>query len=486
MKHEWIDIAQGVHRSLWIRCILSMGLIACLVLSSYVVFTHRIERQRFDSAVINVSGRQRMLSQRIAVMTMRYVTSDAQSRSRIKVALTDAVQLMSSSHHALTRGKMKTSEAAHRHYFEAPVALDREVATYLNHANTILQLKPAQFDINHPSVVAILNMSETTLLKKLDQVVRIYELEANQKIKALERIEFYLALVMLALLVGIVVLILRPMINDVACAIDRSERAGEAMSQYILELQASQQQLEHEARQREAAQHASKTKSHFLANVSHELRTPLNAIIGYSEILIEDFETQDEYVAQDLTKIHSSAKHLLSLINDLLDISKVEAGRMELSASRFMLQPFIEHVAQTARPLMLKNNNTLVIQSNHAQIEIQTDRQRLFQALLNLISNAAKFTHDGTVTLNVELDSKWLRVDVIDTGIGMSEQVQQKIFEPFTQANAETSHQFGGTGLGLKITQDLAAMLGGAIEVTSVPGHGSTFSLRVKRELQIT
>ena len=396
-----------------------MGLIAILVLSSYLIFMHRIERQRFDSAVINVSGRQRMLSQRIAVMTLRYVTADAQKRPAIKVELADAVQLMSSSHNTLTRGEMKTSEVAHRHYFDAPVALDRGVATYLKHAKTVLKLAPEQLSAGHPSVVAILSMSQSALLKKLDRAVHIYEHEANQKIQNLERIELYLTIAMLALLIGIVLLILRPMINDVASAIDRSERAGEAMSQYILDLQTSQQQLEYESKQREAAQHASQAKSHFLANVSHELRTPLNAIIGYAEMLIEDFEEQDALVTQDLNKIHSSAKHLLSLINDLLDISKVEAGRMELSTSQFMLQPFIEHLAQTARPLMLKNNNTLVVQSNHAQVELHTDRQRLFQALLNLLSNAAKFTHDGTVTLTVNVDAQWLCVDVMDTGVGM-------------------------------------------------------------------
>jgi PAS domain S-box-containing protein len=237
---------------------------------------------------------------------------------------------------------------------------------------------------------------------------------------------------------------------------------------------------------KEAAEAANLAKSQFLANMSHELRTPLNAIIGYSEILQEDALNlgEDEFVI-DLEKIHHAGHHLLGLINDILDLSKIEAGRMELILEVFDLSAAIKQVTTTVEPLFLRNTNRLNIECTANIGSIKSDQTKLIQILLNLLSNAAKFTRDGTVTLSVERiknqENSWdydcLIFQCTDTGIGMTAEQVQKLFQPFTQADASTTRKYGGTGLGLAIAQKYAEMLGGEITVKSEFGKGSTFTL---------
>ncbi|MCL4818816.1 MAG: response regulator [Vicinamibacteria bacterium] len=238
---------------------------------------------------------------------------------------------------------------------------------------------------------------------------------------------------------------------------------------------------------KEAAEQANRTKSAFLANMSHELRTPLNAIIGYSEMLQEEAEDvgQDDFVP-DLKKIHSAGKHLLALINDILDLSKIESGKMELFIEDFEVSQLVGDVKSTIAPLIEKNANTLVVKVPADVGRMHADITRLRQVLFNLLSNASKFTERGQVTLEAvaEQDAHgvdWLRFSVSDTGIGLTPEQLGKLFQAFVQADASTSRKYGGTGLGLVISRRFCQMMGGDITVTSDYGHGSCFTVRVPR-----
>ena len=232
------------------------------------------------------------------------------------------------------------------------------------------------------------------------------------------------------------------------------------------------------------SQEANQHKSLFLANMSHELRTPLNAIIGYSEMLHEEaMELGEEEFTSDLSKISSSGQHLLSLINDILDVSKIEAGKMELYCEDFNLAMLIEEVSSTIQPLLDKNSNGLQVTISDFNINMHTDITKLRQSLLNLLSNASKFTAHGQISLAISKLSvrkeAWIKIDVKDSGIGMEKEHLENLFAPFTQADSSTTRNFGGTGLGLNISKHFCEMLGGNISVTSEPLAGSTFSISI-------
>ncbi|MFI5234770.1 MAG: response regulator [Gemmatimonadales bacterium] len=239
------------------------------------------------------------------------------------------------------------------------------------------------------------------------------------------------------------------------------------------------------------AESANQAKSRFLANMSHELRTPLNAIIGYSEMLKEDAEDRGnrEYAA-DLEKIRSSGKHLLALINDVLDLSKVEAGKMELYLETFDVRPLLEEVRTTVQPLIAQKANTLKVEVAADIGAVRADLTKVRQMLLNLLSNATKFTNKGAIHLTVSraTSSSWAGQDILfavrDEGIGMTPEQQSRLFEAFSQAEASTTRRFGGTGLGLAITRHFCEMMGGRIDVASTPGVGSTFTIRIPEDVE--
>jgi signal transduction histidine kinase len=232
----------------------------------------------------------------------------------------------------------------------------------------------------------------------------------------------------------------------------------------------------------------SRYKSEFLANMSHELRTPLNAIIGYSEMLQEEAaDLGYEDFTPDLQKINASGKHLLALINDILDLSKIEAGRMDLYLETFDLAGMIHDVETTVQPLVEKNANTLMVQCADNLGTMRADLTKVRQALFNLLSNACKFTQQGAVALEVtrqaEDGTEWITFRVSDTGIGMTSAQMGKLFQAFSQAEASTARQYGGTGLGLAITKRFCQMMGGDVTVESEVGKGATFTIWLPTEV---
>ncbi len=231
-----------------------------------------------------------------------------------------------------------------------------------------------------------------------------------------------------------------------------------------------------------ALERASRAKSLFVANMSHELRTPLNAIIGYSEILQDEAgDLGCEAIVPDLQKIRSAGRHLLALINDILDLSKIEAGKMELFLEPIDLTTLVDDVAATIRPMIEARGNVLNVSIAAGPTAMYSDATKVRQALLNLLSNAAKFTERGQITLAIAPQPTWVEFRVTDTGIGMSPDQLERLFQDFVQADSSTTRRFGGTGLGLAISRRFCQMLGGDIAVESTVGCGSTFAIRLPR-----
>ena len=239
-------------------------------------------------------------------------------------------------------------------------------------------------------------------------------------------------------------------------------------------------EIQNKSRQLEMA---SEHKSQFVANMSHELRTPLNAIIGLTEMMVTNAARFGTEKAQEpLRRVHAAGTHLLGLINQVLDLSKIEAGKLELNPQMVQLAPLIDEVIGTARQLVEQNKNRLALETEENLGALTVDPMRLRQILLDLLSNACKFTKQGDVTLRARRlvdGGDWIELAVADSGIGMTAEQLGKLFQEFTQADASTAQRFGGTGLGLAISRKLARMMGGDVTVTSEAGKGSVFTVRL-------
>ena len=260
-------------------------------------------------------------------------------------------------------------------------------------------------------------------------------------------------------------------------AIVQTERAATQLEAAVAE----------EAKARLAAEQAtaaSAAKSSFLATMSHELRTPLNAILGYSELVLETLRDRggdDDEIAVDIRRVHTAGRHLLGLITDILDLSRIEASKLELSLVEFDPATMLRELVEIFHPLALRNDDTLALDAPETLGTAYHDETRIRQVVINLVGNAIKFTRDGRVTLRGRCGDDWLEFVVEDTGIGIAPDKIDTIFEPFTQVDASTTRRYEGSGLGLAVCRKLVELLGGTIVARSVPGRGSTFTVRMPR-----
>lgn len=318
-------------------------------------------------------------------------------------------------------------------------------------------------------------------------VIEIYT-DVTQLVHAMQATQIELFVYAFGVLF-VVYLVLLLFVRRADSAIKLHSREREEHLHQIKELNASIDQSLRDATRdlviaRDEAVRANEVKSSFLANMSHELRTPLNAVIGYSEFILESTDVvHDHAVRADVGKINQAGRNLLLLVNDILDMSRIEAGKMELNPVAVMIEPFIPELRDIVKPLVDARGNVLDIFHDPSATAIYADRLRLQQVMLNLIGNAAKFTAHGRIGVAFRAcvvdQRRWIEISVSDTGIGMSNVELAKLFEAFTQANVSISERYGGTGLGLTISRQLCLLMGGDITVTSRPGEGSVFTVRL-------
>ncbi len=330
--------------------------------------------------------------------------------------------------------------------------------------NRYLLLVVAIFSGVFAVVISVINrLLKTTVIKPLGQLNKlIRDISLGQRVNLSDGSDDAMAL------------------GNLTTRTDEPGQLARAFEHMANEVVLREQSLSHA---KESAEAATQAKSDFLANMSHELRTPLNAIIGYSEMLAEEADNLSKEDAQtDLYRIQGAGKQLLTLINSVLDLSKIESGRMELFIEEFSISFLIEQVVDMLTPLVQKKGNKLIVHHETDIDLIMADRSKVHQSLLNLLSNANKFTQDGTIALtikeSIEANQPWIDFIVTDTGIGMTSEQQQKIFDAFAQADNSTTREFGGTGLGLTITKQFANMMGGDVIVESQSDKGSQFTLR--------
>ncbi len=461
MTDETDIVIELTHKRIVRSYRIALSLVACVVISIAGITTHLLSDQETSAALINVAGKQRALSQRIALFTMELSVIRESERTTILQSLMRSIDEMDHAHQALLHGNPLRqlpnlrSDTLKKMYYEAPLFLDKQVAEYLANARQILRLPPDQITQDHQLVQALVSQANQRILDSLDAAVTQYQHESEEYTRFLYDAVVILSVAALLLLAAVAIFVLKPAVDYVSQA-----------HRKLIEL--------------------NKLKGDFLANMSHEIRTPMNGIFGMTELLLESSlnQRQQQYVRT----LQNSADHLLGLINDILDFSKLEAGQMKLDPIRFNLLSTIEDVLDLlAARAREKNIELLLRYAPGTPRFVVTDPGRMRQILFNLIGNAIKFTDKGYVLINVEyiaaehgVDSKaWLKVRVEDTGIGIPEDKINALFAKFMQVESGSTRARQGTGLGLAICRNLIRLMGGDIRVESTPGKGTVFSWEI-------
>lgn len=452
-------------KSLWRRSLVSIVLLVIFMGLSYGYIELMVHTQKEDAVAINVSGRQRMLSQRIALFSNQYREQlrNGSVDRELQDNLHRAIDLFERSHNALIHGSSDfnlTGEAgivAADIYFQSPHNLDRQVQTYIALARTLVQGEA--FEINMRALSRINAMSKSDLLVSLDQVVQRLEDNARQKVRNFNFLVHLGFGTSIFLVFVITIFVLRPSYRIIL--------------RYVQE-QIALQKLKQETK---VAAEASQAKSQFLANMSHELRTPLNGIIGLVQLINRqalDRETRDSF---DL--IETSSNTLLNIVNDILDLSKIEAGAVELEQLSFDAIKAAQNTVNIIKPMAIKKGLDVSFSSNQPHFWVVGDVLRFSRVITNLVSNAVRYTEEGRVDVTVNVQGSVLRCEVKDTGIGIAADNVDKIFDKFVQADSTMTRKFGGTGLGLTITKELITLMNGDIGVHSQEGEGAIFWFEV-------
>lgn len=470
---------QKIHR-LAIVYSIALSLIAITIISSSLLMKYAIHRNRGDSRVINLSGRQRMLSQRLTkcALTISVLDSEKERAARSR-ELRDSLADWKSAHLGLQFGDDKlglpsreNSTEIKKLFAEIEPSYNAMVAALQKVADSSIADAPSRRDAAR-GATQILLAHEPQFLKLMDSITFQFDSEAEKRIERMSIMESFILFAGLFVLALEFLLVFRPSLMQLSVMLGSlQQKTGELdkLNRSLVESEAAARQLAREA------QLANNAKSEFLANMSHEIRTPMNGILGFAELLKAPKLTGDEQ-QQYISIIEKSGTRMLNIINDIISISKIESGQVEVAISPANVNELIEYIYKFFKPEMEQKGIQFSIKNALPAEEavIKTDREKIYAVLTNLVKNAAKFTPAGSIEAGYEKKGETLEFYVKDTGIGIPEDKQNIIFDRFVQAHAGDKRAFQGAGLGLSISKAYVEMLGGSIRVESKEGRGSVF-----------